>query len=91
MKILSTGLQYLSHHKTVDNSSIYYGTTAETTKGESGGPVMDSQNNVLGIIIFGVESSDVFKQQIKITSSLFMSSDYIVQICKKNNVSINVV
>ena len=77
--------------QTVDNSSIYYGTTAETTKGESGGPVMDSHNNVLGIIIFGVESSDLFKQQIKITSSLFMSSDYIVKICKKNNVSINVV
>ena len=77
--------------QTVDNSSIYYGTTAETTQGESGGPVLDSQNNVLGIIIFGVESSDTFKQQIKITSSLFISSDYIIQICKKNNVSINVV
>jgi serine protease Do len=77
--------------QSVNNSSIYYGTTAETNKGESGGPVLNSQSNVIGIIIFGVESSDMKKQQIKITSSLFLSSDYIVQICKKNNISINVV
>ncbi|MDD3984949.1 MAG: trypsin-like peptidase domain-containing protein [Methanobacterium sp.] len=77
--------------QTVYNKSTYYGTTAVTTHGESGGPVFDKYNNVLGIIIFGVETVDIYKKQIKITSSLFISSNYIMQICKKNNVSINII
>jgi hypothetical protein len=73
------------------NNTLYYGTTAATTQGYSGGPVVDSHNNVLGIIIFSIESNNVFKQQIRFTSSLFLSSQYIIQICKKNHISIKVV
>ncbi len=73
------------------NNTLYYGTTAATTQGYSGGPVVDSQNNVLGIIIFSIESNSVLKQQIRFTSSLFLSSQYIIQICKKNHIPIKVV
>lgn len=77
--------------QTITNKSIYYGTTAVTTPGESGGPVLDKYNNVLGIIIFGVKTANIYKKQIKITSTLFMPSNYIIQICKKNNIPINVI
>lgn len=73
------------------NNTLYYGTTAVTTEGYSGGPVVDSKNNVLGIIIFSIESNSVLKQQIRLTSSLFLSSQYIIQICKKNHIPIRVV
>ena len=74
-----------------NNNTVYYGTTAVTTEGYSGGPVVDSKNNVLGIIIFSIESNSVLKQQIRFTSSLFLSSQYIIQICKKNHIPIKVV
>ncbi len=73
------------------NKTLYYGTTAPTTQGYSGGPVVDSNNNVLGIIIFSIESDSVFQQQLQFTSSLFLSSQYIIQICKKNHVPIKIV
>ena len=77
--------------KTFPNNTLYYGTTAVTTSGYSGGPVVDSKNNVLGIIIFSIGSEDVFKQDLRITSSLFLSSQNIIKICKKNNIPIKVV
>ncbi len=77
--------------KTSPNNTLYYGTTAATTSGYSGGPVVDSKNNVLGIIIFSIGSDDVFKQDIRITSSLFLSSQNIIKICKKNNIPIKIV
>ena len=73
------------------NNTLYYGTSAPTTQGYSGGPVVDSHNNVLGIIIFSIESDSAFKQQIRFTSSLFLSSQYIIQLCKKNHIPIKVV
>ncbi len=71
-----------------DNGTVYYQTSAITEHGYSGGPVLNSQNNVLGIIIYSIESSN---QQGSGTSSLFLSSNYIIQLCNKNNVSIHVV
>jgi hypothetical protein len=76
---------------TNSNNTLYYGTTAATTQGYSGGPVVDSHNNVLGIIIFSIESDSAFKQQFRFTSSLFLSSQYIIQLCKKNHIPIKVV
>jgi len=74
-----------------NNGIIYYETDAQTIQGYSGGPVVNLQNNVLGIIIYSVESDQQFREQNSETSSLFLSSEYIVQICEKNNVSILVV
>lgn len=71
-----------------NNGTVYYQTNAITTHGYSGGPALDSSNNVLGIIIYSIESGN---QSSGVTSSLFLSSDYIIQICNKNNVPINIV
>lgn len=74
-----------------NSSSIYYGTNARTEEGFSGGPVVDDQNNAMGILIFSVNSNNKLQNEFKLTSSLFLSSRYIIDICKKNNVAINVV
>jgi S1-C subfamily serine protease len=71
-----------------NNGSVFYQTSAITTHGYSGGPALNSQNNVLGIIIYSIITSD---QQGNATSTLFLSSNYIIQLCNKNNVSIHVV
>jgi len=36
-----------------------------TTPGKSGRPVLDTYNNVLGIIIFGLETIDIYKKADK--------------------------
>jgi len=70
-----------------NNGTTYYETNAISAHGYSGGPVMDSKNSVLGIIIYSVTSN----QQAAGTSSLFLPSDYIIQICNRNNVPIQVI
>jgi V8-like Glu-specific endopeptidase len=69
----------------------YYRTNASTFPGYSGGPVLNSKNEVIGILIYGVESRGSFTRQTKSKSSLFLSSNYIIQICNKNNVPVNIV
>jgi S1-C subfamily serine protease len=71
-----------------NNGTVFYQTNAVTTHGYSGGPVLNSQNNVMGIIIYSLITNN---QQGNVTSSLFLSSNYIIQLFNKNNVSINVV
>ena len=71
-----------------NNGTVFYQTSAVTTHGYSGGPALNSQKNVLGIIIYSIITND---QQGNQTSSLFLSSKYIIQLCNKNNVSIHVV
>lgn len=71
-----------------NNGTVFYQTDAITTHGYSGGPALNSQNNVLGIIIYSIVSEN---QQGNVTSSLFLSSKYIIQLCNKNNVSIHLV
>ena len=71
-----------------NNGTIFYQTSAITEHGYSGGPALNSQNNVMGIIIYSVITNN---QQGNQTSSLFLSSNYIIQLCNKNNVSIHVV
>lgn len=70
---------------------IYYKTNASTFPGYSGGPVLNSKNEVVGILIYGVQSKGSFLQQIKSRYGLFLSSDYIIQICRKNKVPIDTV
>ncbi len=88
---LQNGFMEIFEPDSFTNGTLYYGTTAMTSEGFSGGPVVNTHNNVIGIIIFTVESDSKFKQQLRFTSSLFLSSKYIVQICKKNHIPINVV
>jgi len=72
-------------------SSVYYGTNARTHEGFSGGPVVNNANNVMGILVFSVNSDNQLQNKFKLTSSLFLAPKYIIDICKRNNVSINVV
>ena len=69
---------------------LYYKTNASTFPGYSGGPVLNSKNEVIGILIYGVQSKGSFLRQIKSRYGLFLSSDYIIQICRKNEVPIDI-
>ena len=71
-----------------NNGTVFYQTSASTAHGYSGGPALNSQNNVMGIIIYSLITNT---QQGNQTSSLFLSSNYIIQLCNKNNVSIHVI
>ena len=65
--------------------TIYFATSALTGEGYSGGPVVNSQNKVIGVLGYGIFD----EKSKKITGSLFLSSSYIQKICKKYGVSIN--
>ncbi len=77
--------------ETSSSGTVYYKTNAPTAEGYSGGPVVDTQSSVLGILIYGSTSSKQFKQQSGTESGIFLSSNYIIQICKENNVPIQIV
>ncbi|MGB9980357.1 S1 family peptidase [Methanobacterium sp.] len=64
--------------------TVYYETNAITAEGYSGGPVINSQNKVIGILAYGVYTN----KSKKIMGSLFLSSSYIQKICKKYGVPI---
>jgi len=68
--------------------TTYYQTSAATAKGYSGGPVINSQNQIVGIIIYGIQRQSYFGNQIKSDSCLFLSSKHLINMCKKNNVNI---
>lgn len=69
---------------------LYYKTNASTFPGYSGGPVLNSKNEVIGILIYGIQSKGSFLQQIKSRYGLFLSSNYIIQICRENEVPIDI-
>ncbi len=71
--------------------TIYYQTTATSAPGDSGGPVLNAKNSVIGITIFKSELISPITQQVESQFTLFLSSNYIIQICKKNHVPINIV
>jgi S1-C subfamily serine protease len=68
---------------------IYYETNADTSNGISGGPVLNNHNEVMGILIYGIQQRNNFRESVTSDNSLFLSSDYIKKICKRNNVPIN--
>lgn len=70
-----------------NNGTLYYETTAQTNHGYSGGPVLDTDNNVLGIIIYSLITPNSSEQ----SGSVFLSSQYIIKLCNKNNIIINTV
>lgn len=72
------------------HNTIYYKTNASTYPGYSGGPVLNSKNEVIGILIYGVQTRDGFIGQLESSYGLFLSSDYIIQICEKNKVPVEI-
>lgn len=75
--------------QTFSSGTVYYRTTAPTAEGYSGGPVLNNQSDVVGILVYGSKSSN--SRGAKVESGIFLSSNYIIELCNKNNVSINVV
>lgn len=71
--------------------TIYYQTSALTAHGFSGGPVFDNEDRLKGIVIYGVKFNKLLKNFLSGEYTSFLSSKYIIKICKKNNVSIKVV
>ena len=67
---------------------IYYRTNAVTAEGYSGGPAVNSQNKVIGVLVYGIYI-EVGKHERNI-GSLFLSASYIKKLCKKDNVPIRV-
>jgi serine protease Do len=87
IKLASTSGSIIN--KVVNNQGIvYYETNASTFKGYSGGPALDNKNRILGILIYEIQTRRNFGSQINPDYSVFLSSNYIIQICKKNNVPI---
>lgn len=64
--------------------TIYYITNAITGEGYSGGPVVNSQNKVTGILGYGV----LDEKSNKIIGSLFLSPSYIQKICNEYKVQL---
>ena len=67
--------------------TTYYRTSAVTSEGYSGGPVINSGNKLTGVLIYGIGTK---KNPKKVVSSLYLSSKYIKEICNKNKVPITV-
>jgi serine protease Do len=66
--------------------AIYYETNTPTGEGYSGGPVLNTQNNVLGIIIYGIQTRRHFRNTNTRQFSFFLSSKYLIQLGAKNNI-----
>ena len=91
---------YVSGHLTSKNPNsqgiVYYKTNAVTLEGYSGGPVVDDKNRILGILVYGLYKEDKFKNSSKKRAekgegSLFLPSNYIVKICKRNKIPLQIV
>lgn len=74
----------------INNGTFYYETTSKTNHGYSGGPVLDTNNDVLGILIYSLITSNTTDNTTEQSGSVFLSSQYIIKLLNKNNVSMNV-
>ncbi len=77
----------LSHNQGI----IYYQTTAQVSEGYSGGPVVNGENKILGLVIYNINRTSKLKLLSDSKRSVFLSSQSIIEICKKNNVPINII
>ena len=64
--------------------TIYFVTDAFTGEGYSGGPVVNRQDKVIGVLTYGIFD----EKSKKVIGSLFLSSSYIQEICKKYNIPV---
>ena len=58
----------------------YYQTDAAVDHGNSGGPVLNDKNQVIGILVMGFDSKQGF--------NFFIPSSYVIDMCKKNGVNL---
>lgn len=69
--------------------TVYYKTNAVATKGYSGGPVVNNENKVVGILIYGIHNGNNSKNEKRI-GTLSLSPKYIKEISSRNKVPLNV-
>lgn len=74
---LTTGI--VSGERPSPKGIKYYQTDAAVDHGNSGGPVCDPNNNVVGILVMGFEKQGF---------NFFLPAEYIIEMCKKNGVPI---
>lgn len=70
--------------------TIYYKTNVIADKGYSGGPVINSENKTVGVLIYGIHKTNKHKKEERV-GTIFLSQKYIREISNKNKVPINVV
>ncbi|MBM4240351.1 MAG: trypsin-like serine protease [Euryarchaeota archaeon] len=70
----------VSAERPTQKGVIYFQTDATLDKGSSGSPVTDPNGNVIGMATMGIEGKNY---------NFFISSDYIIQMAKKNQVPLD--
>lgn|GEM_PF-1014374 len=67
---------------------VYYKTNATASEGYSGGPVVNSKNNVEGVLVYGIQKGNTPENEKRV-GTLFLSPKYIKEIGNKNKVPLN--
>ncbi|MBI5681428.1 MAG: trypsin-like peptidase domain-containing protein [Methanobacterium sp.] len=70
----------VSAERTWTNGTKFYQTDAAVDYGNSGGPVTDDNNKVIGVLVMGFEKQGF---------NFFLPSEYVIELCNKNKVSLN--
>ncbi|MGB9937186.1 MAG: trypsin-like peptidase domain-containing protein [Methanobacterium sp.] len=70
----------VSAERTWTGGIKFYQTDAAVDHGNSGGPVLDDNNQVIGVLVMGFEKQGF---------NFFLPSEYIIDLCKKNGIDLN--
>lgn len=76
----------------VKNDSLSIQITAPIQPGNSGGPLLDSHGNVIGVIVSKLNSAFIFKkfQDIPQNVNFAINSEYVKKFLVKNNINFNI-
>ncbi|BDZ68887.1 trypsin-like peptidase domain-containing protein [Methanobacterium ferruginis] len=74
---LTSGI--VSAERPTNEGTMYYQTDAAVDSGSSGGPVCNTKNQVIGILVQGFEKQGF---------NFFLPSEYIIQMCNENRVKL---
>ncbi len=69
----------VSAERTSPKGTTYYQTDATVNNGNSGGPVLNSNNQVIGVLVLGFGSTGSY--------NFFLSSEYVTDLLKKNGLA----
>lgn len=86
---LTTGI--VSAERQTATGITFYQTDASTNHGNSGGPVCDTNNDNVGVLVQGMTNVQGTSGTGVQGFNFFLSSQYVVDLCKKNNVAVTTV